>query len=293
LRYDLTTAIRIAMGVTLVLPCLVRQASADQVGIDKVRLFEQREGQYVLEVDAFPRFVAAYREPVLPERFEVIEFQRERRAGYIMLRYRFRSLGPPLHGDDKILLPWGRAGASITVQWSDGSVHQNLFLRDFEGILVPIRQLKPSQKSVAELARDNLLRGLRHGGLGWNHWLLAAAVGLLAIGWWRFGLALFFAAGNALSLVLADIGALVVPSEAAEICVIVVALLIARAAPLDADRCRRFATVMVILGVLHGLANARILRQAGVIETDLVQALFMFNLGVDALQVTAVTRRER
>ena len=210
------------------------------MGIDKVRLFEERAGQYVLEVDTFPRFVVAYREPVLPERFEMTDFQRERQAGYLVLRYRFRSLGSPLDGDDEMLLPWGRAGSSITVQWSDGTVHQNLFLRDFEGIRVPIRMLKPSQKSVTELARDNLLRGLTHGGLGWNHWLLVAAVGLFASDWWRLGLFLLFAAGHALSLLLADIGALVVPSEAAEVCVVVVALLIARAAPLAPDRSRPF-----------------------------------------------------
>ena len=289
MRRHLTKAIHIATCVAFALPCLARCASADQVGIDKVRLFEEQAGQYVLEVDTFPRFVAAYREPVLPERFEMSEIQRERQAGFLVLRYRFRSLGTPLDGDDEILLPWGRAGASITVQWIDGSVHQNLFLRDFEGINVPIRLLKPSQISVVELARDNLLRGFSHGGLGWNHWLLVAAVGLLASGWWRMGLILLFAAGHAISLVFADIGALVVPGEAAEICVAVVALLIARAAPLDAERCRRFAAVMVIMGVLHGLANAKMLRQAGVLESEIVQALFMFNLGVDTVQVTAVT----
>ncbi len=289
MRHRANTVIRIALGVTMLFECLVHDASADQVGIDKVRLVEETAGQYVLELDTSPRFLGLYRTPVLPERFEWTDVKREREPGFIVLRYRFRTLGEPLNRDDELLLPWERSGAAITARWSDGSVHQNLFLRDFEGIRVPLRMLRPSESSLAERALRHLQMGLMHGCLSWNHWLLIVALGLFARGWWPIGLVLCVAAGQAVALVLAELGAFVVPAEVAELCVVLVALLVARAAPLAAAQSRRFAAVMVILGLLHGLGVAKMLRGTDAAGVELVQGLLMFNLGIDVVAVAGVS----
>ena len=273
-----------AVVVTGLLGCWLR---ADQVGIDKVRLFEEQLGQYVLEVDTTPRFLSAYRSPVLPDRLELTDFHRDQHAGYVVLRYRFRSHGEPLDDKDELLLPWGRAGASITAQWHDGSMSQNLFLRDFEGIRVPIRLLRETKPSVLEFVWENVLGGMSHAAFGWNHWLLVLAVGLLAPGWWRIGLLVLFAVGHALSLVLVDLGLFLVGDQVSEICIIVVALLVARVAPLDKLRCQAFSSVMIIAGLIHGQANAKSLLDTGAAESELVQALFAFNLGIDVLQLAS------
>lgn len=286
MRRDATMAFRIIF--LLVSLGLASSVCGDQVGIDKVRLFEEPGNQYLLEVDTLPKFIAAYREPVLPSRFETIGFERDRQQGYVVLRYRFATSGDPLQVGEELLLPWGRAGASITVQWADGSVYQNLFLRDFEGIRVPVSLLRPVERSTKELVRTNFLRGLKQAGTGWVYWLLAIAVGLFATGGWRIGLILMFAAGHAISLVLAEWGVLVIPGAVAELCVIVVVILIARRAPLDNAGGRAFAPVLLILGVLHGLANAKDLVQADVTESDLVLALAMLHLGIDLVQLVAV-----
>ena len=290
LRHRVTSSTnRLVLSIAVAATCLARDAKADQVGIDKVRLVEQQVGEYLLEVDTSPRFAAAYRNPVLPKRLELTDFRRERQPGYLVLRYQFRSRGQPLDGDDELLLPWGRSGASITAQWNDGSVHQNLFLRDFEGIRVPIRMLKPTRESPTERAQHCLWSGVAHGWNGWPHWLLVAAAAFLVPGWWRGGLIALFAVGQAISLVLADVGVLVIPGGTAEMCVVVAALLMARIEPGKSGAPQRFVVIMVMLGTLHGVASASALRQSGVMDTELVQALFWFNLGVDAWQLAAVT----
>ncbi len=287
MRPQLAVPIRIVLVVLAFAMCITGDANGDQVGIDKVRLFETSPGRYVLEVDTTPRFIAVYREPVLPPRFELTESVRERQSGYFAMRYQFESSGKGLTSDDELLLPWGRSGASITAQWSDGSVHQNLFLRDFEGIRVPIAMLKPKRSSTRELIQQYANLGATHAFESWNHWLLVAAAGLLASGWSRVRLIVWFAAGQGLSLLAADLGLFVVPSEVAEICVMVAALLIARTSPLEPDQWNRFLSVMLILGALHGTANAEMLADSGVPKSDLIQALFAFNIATDLFQLGA------
>ena len=262
-------------------------ARADQVGIDKVRLIESGDGSYLLEVDTTPRFIGAYRTPVFPSRFELIKAQRDVRPGIVVLSYQFDTSGEGLRGEDELVLPWGRAGAALTAQWSDGSIHQSLFLRDFEGIRVPIAMLKKVPPNKWQTAKDDWLAGLRHAYLGWSHWLIVIAVGVFPAGRWRIGLIAFFSAGQALSLVLAELGGTVVPASVSEACILLTVILLAREASIDAKCSQRFAPVMLIIGLLHGLATAALITKSGVVRTTMVSSLLMFNLGVDAFQLTS------
>lgn len=257
---------------------------ADDVGIDKARLIEEEPGEYLLEVDSTPRLAFAYRSPILPDRFQVVgQPERDRQGGYLIVRYRFRTSGRPLDADDQILLPWNRIGVSVTAQWDDGSIHQNLFLREIEGIYVPIRLLKPVHEGTTDVLRRNLLAGLTHTASSCTHWLFLLGICLIAKGWHLLRLVLLFAAGHGVSLVLVDLGLQGVPLETVGLSLVVAALLMARAAWLQGEASGRCSLIVLLLGILHGVGYAGVLRETGASETQLLPASFAFNLGVDVL----------
>ena len=195
---------------------------ADDVGIDKARLIEEHPGEYLLEVDSTPRLASAYGHPILPDRFQLVgQPERDRQAGYLIVRYRFRTTERPLDADDQILLPWNRIGVSLTAQWADRSIHQNLFLREIEGIYVPIRLLKPVQEGTTDVLLRNLLTGLTHTASSWAHWVFLLSICLIAKGWSLLRLALLFAAGHGVSLALVDLGLPGVPLTIVELCLVV------------------------------------------------------------------------
>ncbi len=262
---------------------------ADDVGIDKARLIEEEPGEYLLEVDSAPRLAGAYRSPILPARFHMTgQAERERQAGYLIVRHRFRTSGRPLEAEDQILLPWNRIGVSLTAQWNDGSIHRNLFLREIEGIHVPVQMLKPVEERTIDVLRRNLQVGVTHAGSSWAHWVFILGICLIAKGWRLWRLVLLFAAGHGVSLIIADLGLPGVPLAIVELCLVVAALLAARAAWLHGEASWRFSPIVLILGIIHGVGYAGVPRESGAIETQLLPALLGFNLGVDVLHaVTA------
>ncbi len=259
---------------------------ADDTGIDKARLIEQPNAEYLIEVDTLPRLAGAYREPVFPSRFEMIgEIQRDRRPGYLAIRFRFKSSGEPLSAGDTILLPWARSGISLTVQWSDGQLNQGLFLRDVAGIEIDIGTFKTTSHTKQSITKEQFLIGLRHALLGACHVLLVLSVSLLSRKFELFKMLALFAFGTSLSLVLVDVGMPFVPQIVVEICMLVAALLFARSAAIGHDHSiSRFLPIMLILGLLDGLGYYQVLHDSDVTKDNVLAGLFGFALGVNLLQ---------
>jgi len=254
---------------------------ADDVGITKARLIQESEKSYLLEVDTTQARVWAIRAPIFPDRFQVSELEYITRSGWIVVQARATTTAEPLSARDKLLLPWMRNGASLTVQWQDGTIRQGLFLRSLEGIHVPMRLLMDTHRSLAQVCIDHFMIGMKHLTFMGIHPLFVTSLWLLFPSRQLFYVLLFYAFGQAISMVLADLGMIGADLLLADLLGLLVAFLAARAALKQSpDNSFRFLTAF--WGLLHGLAYAHELSTLDLPLDQKLPALFMFNLAVDA-----------
>jgi len=256
-------------------------ALADDVGITKARLIQESEKSYLLEVDTTQARVWAIRAPIFPDRFQVSQLEYITQSGWIVVQARAITTGEPLSARDKLLLPWMRNGASLTVQWQDGTIRQGLFLRSLEGIHVPMRLLMDTHRSLARVCIDHFMIGLKHLNFMGIHLLFVIALWLLFPSRQLFYVLLLYTFGQALSMVLADLGLPGADLLLADILSLLVVFLAARAA-LRQSPDKAFWFLTAFLGLLHGLAYAHELSTLDLPLNQKLPALFMFNLAVDA-----------
>lgn len=134
--------------------------------------------------------------------------------------------------------------------------------------------------------------GLEHIGLGWDHLLFVLGLVLLVP---RLA-ALFktvtaFTLAHSLTLALAALGVLQVPSAPVEACIALSIVFVARELlrPDPASLVRRAPWVVAFgFGLLHGLGFAGALAGVGLPEHAIALALLLFNLGVEAGQLLFV-----
>ena len=91
-------------------------AFADDPGITKVRLMQETDTSYILEVDISQSLLWTIKEPVLPERFRLSDIDYEDQSGWITLKFKITTTEKPLSHEDEIILPWTRNGVDVTVQ---------------------------------------------------------------------------------------------------------------------------------------------------------------------------------
>ena len=155
-------------------------ALSDDVGITKARLIQTSETSYVVEADVTQALVWAIKAPIFPDRFQVSTLEYINQSGWIVVQATATTSGEPLSTKDELLLPWMRNGASMTVQWLDGSIRQGLFLRSLEGIHIPLKTLLPTTRSLGEVVREHFFIGLEHLLFSGIHVLLVFVMVLLA-----------------------------------------------------------------------------------------------------------------
>ena len=253
---------------------------ADDVGITRARLIQKSEKSYVLETDVTRALVWAIKVPIFPDRFQVSELEYVNRAGWIVVQVTATTSGRPLTPVDEILLPWMRNGAAITVQWLDGSVAQGLFLRTLEGIHLPLRLLMPSSLSLGELCRKHFVTGLNHLAIKWIHVFFAGSLTLLLP--WRqaFNGLLYYAFGQGVALILADVGLpgfdLLFVEVSGAILIFLIAYGSLRKLSIDG-----YFPLLFLFGLIHGLAYGQELSQLDFGLEKKLPAMFMFNIALD------------
>lgn len=257
-----------------------QDALADDVGITKARLIQETEKSYVLEADLTQVLVWAIKAPIFPDRFQVSKLDYINQAGWIVVQATATTAGEPLSARDEILLPWMRNGASLTVQWLDGSVHQGLFLRSLEGIRVPMKLLMPSTQPLSEVCIEHFTLGLKHLTFKWVHLLFVGALALLAPTRELFKILLYFSFGQAGSLVLADVGVPGLDLLFVDILGALLALMLAHAAVQDRSP-GPYLPLVFLYGLLHGLAYAQACSFLGLGLDQKTPALFVFNAAMD------------
>lgn len=189
--------------------------------------------------------------------------------------------GAPLTAKDEILLPWMRNGVALTVQWQDGTIRQGLFLRSLEGIHVPLRLLLETSQTLPEVCGQHFKVGMQHLFFKGIHLLLVAALCLVFPARQALKALGYYAFGQALALILSDLGLPGLDLVFADILGILLVFLVAQAA-IRQKSGEPYLTLFAFYGLLHGLAYAHELTRLSLSLDHKVPALFMFNLAIDA-----------
>lgn len=130
--------------------------------------------------------------------------------------------------------------------------------------------------------------GTEHILLGVDH--LAFVVGLCLIARGRRLLILIsgFTLGHSLTLALATLGWVRIPSLPVEACIALSIAFVARQAMLPDARQAHGFWLVAAFGLLHGLGFAGALAETGIDQQQLIPALISFNLGVELGQLLFV-----
>jgi len=266
--------------LTLAFLAIGTVAFADDVGITKARLIQKSERSYLIEADVNRALVWAIRAPIFPDRFKVSEVEFINQAGWIVVQATATTEGEPLSDRDRILLPWMRNGASLTAQWLDGTIRQGLFLRSLEGIHVPMKLLMDVKRALPEVCLEHFKVGFQHVSFNGIHLLFAAAICLVFPAAKAFTALGYYTFGQALSLVMSDLG---VPGfELLFVDVLGIVLVLMFVLSMFRNKSTRsFLILASFYGLLHGLAYAQGLKSLELSPEQQAPALFMFNLGID------------
>jgi|SRR5579862_2176665 len=177
--------------------------------------------------------------------------------------------------------------AIVRVTLADGRLVQ--------GVTSPGRPLVtiPPRPRVLDVARDYARLGVAHILTGPDHLLFVFGLVLLADTARRIVTTVTaFTLGHSITLSLAALGLVVVPSRPIEVAIAATVLLLAveLARPRAATSLvhRRPWLMAAAFGLLHGLGFAAALREAGLPEGEVPLALFSFNVGIEAGQIAFV-----
>ncbi len=174
--------------------------------------------------------------------------------------------------------------AVVRVTLADGRLVQ--------GVTSPGRPLVtiPPRPRALDVARDYARLGVAHILTGPDHLLFVLGLVLLA-GTARRVVATVtaFTFGHSITLTLAALGLIVVPSRPIEVAiattVLAVAVELARPRAASSLARRRPWLMAATFGLLHGLGFAAALREAGLPAGEVPLALLSFNVGIEAGQV--------
>ncbi len=129
--------------------------------------------------------------------------------------------------------------------------------------------------------------GFKHILSGWDHLLFVLMLCLLASGWRLVKLVTAFTVGHSITLAMAVLGYVAVAGAAAEACIALSIVFLARQVLVPAGLAHGYAIVGAF-GMLHGLGFAGALTEAGLPADRIIPALLAFNLGVEAGQLVFV-----
>lgn len=190
----------------------------------------------------------------------------------------------------------------VRIVFADGSAWVGRLTPQQPEVVIPLR---PSAWSVAGAY---LVLGVEHILTGIDHLLFVLALMLLANGTWQLlKTVTAFTAAHSITLALATLGIVQVPSKPVEsviaLSIVFVAAEVVRAHRGQIDLAARMPWIVALsFGLLHGLGFAGALSEVGLPEGQIPVALLFFNIGVEAgqllfiagvLAVAAAARRLR
>jgi hydrogenase/urease accessory protein HupE len=148
--------------------------------------------------------------------------------------------------------------------------------------------LMESRASAWEVAWHYLLAGIEHIAAGYDHVAFLLAVILWARRLWPLvGVVTAFTVAHSITLTLAVLDVVVLPSRLVEV-LIALSIVYVAAENFFVHDLRRRWRVTFFFGLVHGFGFAGVLRDYGLPRDALVPALAAFNVGVEAGQIGVV-----
>jgi hypothetical protein len=181
-----------------------------------------------------------------------------------------------------------RTDALLRVHLADGRLIQAVLRGDAPTLAVPV------SAGRLDVLRDYLLLGFEHILGGPDHLLFVLGLVLLVQGYRRlFWTITAFTAGHSVTLALAVLGVVKVPSHPVEaliaLTIVVVAVELTRAGHGHETWIQRFPWAMAFMfGLLHGLGFAGALTEIGLPANEVPLALAAFNIGIEVGQLLCV-----
>lgn len=230
-------------------------------------------------------------EPVLPEHCKVIgRSTATEQADSIVVRWTMdcSPLGLVGYRIGFSDLGSSKTDALVRVKLADGRLARGVVRAAEPFLLVPERESSLAVfRGYAELGVEHILTGLDH--LLFVFGLLLLVVGVKPL----LQTVTAFTVGHSITLSLAALGFVNLPSRPIEVLIALSVFLLAvelsRSAADPPTMLRRFPWLMAgVFGLLHGLGFASALAEVGLPQTDIPLALFSFNVGIEIGQLTFV-----
>jgi hypothetical protein len=279
-----------ALAVWLLIDCA--PAEAHELGVVRARLLEVGPAQYVLEARLPPIPAFTSQMPTLPARCHMSALPSiQPRPAWIDMRLEFDCRGSELTEADTIALPWPNHGAFFSADLRSGSIAGRFVAGYEQGATVTLSALGGGdERGAIEIGRRYLALGIEHILTGWDHLAFVLMLCLVAAGWRLLGLVSAFTAGHSLTLALAALGFVHVPSAPVEAAIALSVAFLAREALREGEATMRHGAALVFgFGLLHGLGFASALNANGIARAEFYVGLVTFNLGVEIGQLMFVT----
>lgn len=192
---------------------------------------------------------------------------------------------PPSVGPTNILLPWALQAAMVTRSGPDGHFDSQLIQTGPDGIRLPLTGAEAQTQSFWRALAGYMSLGVEHILIGLDHIALLVCLFMLATGWTLVRLATAFTIGHSLTLCLAALDLVRVPAGPMEAVIALSVVLLARDVVLGRRLGRQHATLLIAIGLVHGLGFASVLDEIGLPNGARLSALLGFNLGVEIGQI--------
>lgn len=283
-----TWAHLLALGAAI---CWGGEASAHELRPAYLQMVEQTDGEFAalwktpmrgeLRLDLWPEFTGST---------EALTPVTTRHTGDAAVqRWRMRATEP-------------LRGQSVSIRGLDGTMTDTLVRIEFADGSAWVKRLTPMQPeavipmqpSVWAVAREYMHLGVEHILLGIDHLLFVLALLLVTRGRWLVVKTITaFTVAHSITLGLATLGVVLVPSAPVEaviaLSIVLVAVEAVRSRAGRAGLAARAPWIVAFaFGLLHGFGFAGALAEVGLPESHIPTALLFFNLGVEAGQLVFV-----
>jgi len=201
------------------------------------------------------------------------------------------TCSPALNQSDQLILPWSLEGLVVIARWYDGTQGSGYFRGSGAEIRVTLSELRAGSASLTALASTYLVSGAEHILFGLDHLLFVFGLLLLLRGIWPLVKTITaFTVAHSITLGLAVLGVINVPSAPVEIVIALSIVLLAREIVMGQRGSPSLVhrapwLIAFIFGLFHGLGFAGALGELGLRPADIPLALLFFNLGVELGQL--------
>lgn len=230
-------------------------------------------------------------EPVLPEHCKMLGTPvADEQPGSVLIRWTMDCAPRGLVGYRVGFsgLEDTKTDALVRVKLADGRLARGVVRAAEPLLLVPERESSFGVfRGYAELGVEHILTGLDH--LLFVFGLLLLVDGVKAL----LATVTAFTVGHSITLSLAALGLVSLPSRPIEVLIALSVFLLAvelsRSSDAPPTLLRRFPWLIAgVFGLLHGLGFAGALAEVGLPQTDIPLALFSFNVGIEVGQLAFV-----